>query len=61
VNELSACQLRAKAAWCTRLANLMSDARTRNILNHSAEEFVKEATARDDFDSRGAAGPRKEA
>jgi len=45
VNMLNASELRSQAARCRRLAQSISDTRTRDILKQSAEEFESEATA----------------
>ena len=39
--------LRAQAAWCRTLANGVSDAPTREILNQTAADFEAEAKAID--------------
>jgi hypothetical protein len=42
-----ASELRAQAARCRRLADAISDTRTRDILKRSAEDFENDATACD--------------
>jgi len=59
VNWHDASELRAQAAWCRRLADAISDARTRGILHASAQDFEKEAAAYDPVDP--AAGPSDDA
>jgi hypothetical protein len=51
VRPQGASALRAQAAWCRTLANRVSDAPTREILNQTAAEFEAEARA---IDSTGA-------
>ena len=50
MNWHDASELRAQAAWCRKLADAMSDARTRNILQDSAQDFENEAAAYDPID-----------
>jgi hypothetical protein len=62
VNEQSASHLRAQAAWCLKLVNSISDKRTRDILQQSAEEFENEARRHDLSEAKGngVVGPRNE-
>ena len=45
MSDQSATELREHAAWCRTLASATSDTRSRDILNQSAEEFERDATA----------------
>ena len=56
MNDRGASELRSQAARCRRLADAISDVRTRDILTNSAEEFENEARARDSVEGQGPAG-----